>query len=76
MYIFGTRLQSWRHSHGYTQERMADFLNVSRRTVASWELGKKLPGYDSIINAAVHMGVSADWLLGIEDKHLPTHFDA
>lgn len=66
-YLFGSKLQCWRSEHNVSQEKVADILNVSRRTVIAWEQGEKLPRYESIIAVAQLMNVTTDWLLGLSD---------
>ena len=34
---------------GFSQQSFADILGVNQTTVSQWLLGKKKPGYDSIL---------------------------
>ena len=34
---------------GLSQQKLADVLGVNQTTVSQWILGKKKPGYDSIL---------------------------
>lgn len=64
MNVFRDKLIRWRIESGYTQKQLAAVCNIAVRTVASWENGERLPGYDSLILIAETMGVSIDWLVG------------
>ena len=35
--------------HNLSQQQLADILGVNQTTVSQWLLGKKKPGYDSIL---------------------------
>ncbi len=37
-----------RKQHGFTQENLANRINVSRQTISNWENGKTLPDIQSI----------------------------
>lgn len=39
------KLRQLRYQHQYTQESLAEKLNVSRQTVSNWENGKSKPDY-------------------------------
>ena len=71
MTSFRNKLVFWRIENDYTQEDIADMCNISTRTVQSWEHGKSLPGFDSLILIANTMDVSVDYLLG-RSRHWKT----
>ena len=52
---------------------MADKLNVSQRTIASWEAGDRMPSYDVLIKIADTYMVSTDYLLGRSDEPMYEH---
>lgn len=56
-----------RKSAELSRDDFADYLGYSERTIASWERGERVPGYDGIVSLAMFFGVSADWLLGIKE---------
>lgn len=64
MNTFSQIITRWRIENGYTQEKIADICNISVRTIQSWEKGKRLPGFDSLILMADTMNVSIDYLCG------------
>jgi transcriptional regulator with XRE-family HTH domain len=62
---FRDRLRDLRKSRELTQKQLATNLGTHVRVVQQYELGKRKPNYDAIINVARYFNVSADWLLGI-----------
>ncbi len=49
-----------------SQQRLADILGVNQTTVSQWLLGKKKPGYDSILLLYQKFDVEPNFLFGIE----------
>lgn len=45
---FGNHLRELRKKNGYTQQQMADILNISRSTYTYYETGISEPGLDKI----------------------------
>ena len=54
------RIKELRKERGYTQERLANELGVTRSAVAMWEAGKTFPGTEMLFKIADHFNVSAD----------------
>ena len=52
-----------RKSHGWSQEELAERLNVSRQSVSKWESGISNPELDKIVAMSTLFGVSTDYLL-------------
>ena len=48
----GTFLKELRKEKGFTQEQLAETLNVSRRTVSRWETGSNMPDLDLLMEIA------------------------
>ncbi len=61
---FGEILASIRKEHDATQEELADYLKVSRSTIAGYETRGREPEYYLLIKIADFFGVSIDTLLG------------
>lgn len=61
-----TRLKGIRIQKGYTQEEIANKLNVSRQAVSRWETGKSCPDIENLALLGEIYGVSVDELLGKE----------
>lgn len=52
--------------HELSQQKLADVLGVNQTTVGQWLLGKKKPGYDSILLIYEKFGVEPNALFGID----------
>jgi transcriptional regulator with XRE-family HTH domain len=68
---FGERLQSLRKDKGYSQERIAEELGVSRQSVSKWERGETFPEMDKVVTLSNILGVSTDFLLKGEEEKEP-----
>ena len=71
---FGDKLIELRKKNGYSQEELAEILNVSRQTISRWEVGTALPDAINLIQLSKVFEVSADFLLNDEfenDGDLP-----
>lgn len=62
------RLLKLRKEKGYSQEELANELNVSRQTISKWETGESNPDFDKIEPLCNLYGISADELIrGIKE---------
>ncbi len=50
-----------------SQQKLADALGVNQTTVSQWLLGRKKPGYDSILAFYEIFQISPNELFGLED---------
>lgn len=57
------KIMQLRKSAGWSQEELADRLDVSRQSVSKWESGTSLPELDKILAMSDIFGVSTDYLL-------------
>lgn len=64
------KIVTLRKQKGWSQEELADKLNVSRQAVGKWETETALPEVDKILQMATLFGVSTDSLLK-DDVQLP-----
>lgn len=60
---FATKLLALRTQQKYSQEALAEKLNVSRQAISKWELGTTLPETEKVIALSEFFGVSIDYLL-------------
>ena len=60
---FAEKLYNLRTQYGYSQEALAEKLNVSRQAISKWELGTTLPETDKMIVISDFFDVSIDYLL-------------
>ena len=51
---------------GFSQQTFADILGINQTTVSQWLLGRKKPGYDSILLLYEKFGIEPNLLFGIE----------
>ena len=59
-----------RKKNGWSQEELADKMNISRQAVSKWESAQTLPDLDKILQLSSLFGVTTDYLLNdrIEDE--------
>ena len=49
-----------------SQQKLADILGVNQTTVSQWLLGKKKPGYDSIMLLYQKFDIEPNLLFGVD----------
>ena len=59
----GTRIRQIRKQNGYTQERLAEELNMDRSVLSRIEAGKYVCGVDFLAQIAIYFGISLDFLV-------------
>ena len=67
--IIGKRLKQARINSGLTQEKLAEQLNVSGRTVSRWETGNNMPDISILIELAELYDVSIPEIVNGERKN-------
>lgn len=60
---FATQLKILRARHNVTQQELADYLNVTRPTIAGYETKGKEPDYSTLLLLSSYFRVSIDYLL-------------
>ncbi len=70
--MFGSRLREARMNKGYTQQKLADMINVGLRSYQNYEGNDRHPTYELLVQIADILDVSIDWLLG-RDEWLASH---
>lgn len=58
-------LRQLMNERGLSQQRLADMLGVNQTTVGQWLLGRKKPGYDSILMLYEKFGIQPNELFGV-----------
>jgi len=67
---FANNLKNLRESNNITQEQLAEYLKVSRPTVAGYETKSRQPDYERLEKIAEYFNVSIDYLItGYEQKN-------
>ena len=67
---FGYRLRELRESKDLTQTQVARRLNLSKTTISGYENNIKTPSLDVLVKLSILYGVSADYILGLENRKL------
>lgn len=62
----GDKIKTLRKQQNITQEKLADYLNISYQAVSKWENGLALPDISLIPALSNFFGVTSDFLLGIK----------
>ncbi len=52
----GERLALLRKRYGYSQQEIADLLDVTRQTISNWECGQGAPALDKAAELAGYIG--------------------
>ena len=60
---FGEKLREARESKGYTQQQIADLMQIDKSTYCGYETGKRQPDVQKIKQLSRILGVSGDDLL-------------
>lgn len=64
MMKLGEKLKYLRKQHNWTQEQLAQHLNISRSQISKWENGELLPDVQSLEKLSNLYEVSVDFLIG------------
>lgn len=65
---FGEKLLKLRSDAGFSQDKLAEMLEVSRQSVSKWERDEAMPDTDKIVLISKIFSVSTDSLLKDEDE--------
>lgn len=68
--ILADKIIKLRKKNGWSQEELADKMNVSRQAVSKWESAQTVPDLEKILQLGTLFGVTTDYLLKdeIEDE--------
>ena len=66
--MFSERLKALRKKLGYSQQKLADIMQVSQQAVGKWETGRSSPDLDAVNRLAQLFDVTTDYLLGNETE--------
>ena len=65
---FGDRVRALREDHDMNQTALANAVNMTQRKISYIECGKYEPSLDDIVALCRFFHVSADYLLGLDEK--------
>ena len=72
--ILADKIIELRKQNGWSQEELAEKMNVSRQSVSKWEGAQSVPDLDKILQLSQIFGVSTDYLLKDQydaDRQMP-----
>jgi transcriptional regulator with XRE-family HTH domain len=69
--VLGERLREARERRGWRPEDVAVALRRSSSTIVAYEHGNRVPSARVLAQLAQVLGVSADWLLGLDTDSSP-----
>ena len=61
--ILSEKIAMLRKRSGWSQEDLAERLDISRQSVSKWESGASIPDLERIVNMSQLFGVTTDYLL-------------
>ncbi len=61
--ILSEKIMMLRKKSGWSQEELAERLDISRQSVSKWESGASIPDLERIVNMSQLFGVTTDYLL-------------
>lgn len=70
IFDFGYRLRELREGKNLTQTQVAKRLNLSKTTISGYENNIKTPSLEVLVKLSILYGVSADYILGLENRKL------
>ena len=69
--ILAEKITELRKKNGWSQEELAEQLDVSRQSISKWESAQSTPDMNRILKMSDIFGVSTDYLLKDEMVMLP-----
>lgn len=70
--ILAEKIMSLRKQNGWSQEELAEQMDVSRQSVSKWESSASIPDIEKILKMSELFGVSTDYLLKDEEAEVVT----
>lgn len=67
MSVFAGRMREEREKRGVCKTEAAKMIGVGETVIRYWENGQRVPNAWSLYQICMAYGVSADWLLGLEE---------
>ena len=68
VYDFGLRLKNLRRRKKLTQKQLGDLLQVTKDTISHYENNTQTPSVAKIVQLAIYLNTSTDYLLGRTNK--------
>lgn len=68
MEYFGDKLKALRLEKGWTQQQLAEKVELVNASISAYEQGAKFPSVEVVIKLCSLLNTSADYLLGLSDS--------
>ena len=68
MIYFGDKIKALRLEKGWTQQQLAEKVELVNASISAYEQGAKFPSVEVLIKLCSLFHVSADYLLGLSDS--------
>lgn len=65
----GDKVKALRKQHRFSQQELAEQLNVHQTAVSQWETGRTVPDHDAVVKIAKLFNVSTDYILENETRN-------
>ena len=65
--MYGQKIKELRQEKGLTQAQLAEKISTTASTIGKYEREELQPNVDMIISLSKFFGVSADYILGLEN---------
>ncbi len=62
--IIPLKLKEARLQAGYTQQQIAEILQIPQNTISRYETGERQPDFETLCKLIDFYEVNADWILG------------
>lgn len=72
--MFGLRLRALRNEKKLTQDELGKLLNISGKTIGTWERDSRQPNIEAINKLASIFDVTTDYLLGNSNEKQPQKY--
>lgn len=66
--MLSEKLYKLRKNSGFSQEQLAEQLNVSRQAISKWESGTAVPESEKLVAISNYFSVSVDYLLKDDEE--------
>lgn len=72
--IISSNIKKYREQHNFSQEDLANQMNISRQSISKWERGDALPSVENLILLSELLSLSLDELI-LNQKEIPLPFN-
>lgn len=63
----GNKIKAIRKTRGYSQQQLAELMDVTRSTISNWECGRRYPHLSELDSLANKLNVSLEYFKGNGD---------